>query len=199
MLKVGLTGGIGSGKSTVCTLFARLGVPVIDTDELARLVVTPGSRGLAELTSAFGDNILQADGTLDRAVMRELVFNDSAKRTTLEGIVHPLIRSLLRDRLSTLSSNYVIIAIPLLLEKNWQGEVDRILVVDCSEELQRQRVSERDGSNRTLIDKIIRTQVPRQQRLAAADDIIHNDNDMADLIQQVEQMHQQYLQAAANH
>lgn len=192
MLKVGLTGGIGCGKSTVCEIFRQLGVPVIDTDELARQVVTPSSSVLGEITEIFGRKIINADGSLNRNKLREMVFSDAAKRRQLEAVIHPAIRSLLHKKLSALDSAYVIIAIPLLIEKSWQAQVDRILVVDCSEELQLARAMARDGSDEQLIQAIINSQVSRKNRLEEADDIIHNDADLNSLQMQVEDLHKYY-------
>jgi dephospho-CoA kinase len=198
MLKVGLTGGIGCGKSTVCTLFNEFGTTIIDTDEIAREVVEPNTPGIAALINHFSQAILQQDGQLDRKALRQIVFSDPDKLQLLESILHPLIRTRLREILDTLHTPYVIIAIPLLVEKGWQTEVDRVLVIDCTEEKQLERVQKRDGSDRQLTSNIIQSQVSRQRRLAAADDIIHNDKDIADLREQVERMHLYYSQLAAN-
>lgn len=196
MLKVGLTGGIGSGKSTVCDYFRELGVAIIDTDELARDVVAPGSKGLTMLAATFGDAICRPDGSLDRSRLREIVFHDTQKRQLLENCLHPLIREQLNAALARLSVPYVVIAIPLLLEKQWQDAVDRILVVDCSEAEQLRRAMRRDGSSEALIEKIMQTQVDRNTRVAAADDIIHNDGDLQTLRLQVEKIHQYYSRLA---
>lgn len=198
MLKVGLTGGISCGKSTVCTLFREHGVPVVDTDELAREVVSRGSTVLSALVNLFGKEILQVDGALDRARMREIVFKDSEKRQQLEALTHPAIRSLLQARLSQLDSPYAIIAVPLLLEKQWNTLVDRILVVDCSEAQQIERAMARDGNSKQLITAIIHSQLPRYDRLEQADDIIHNDGDLDVLYPQVEKLHQYYTSIASN-
>lgn len=196
MLRIGLTGGIGSGKSTVCSIFRELGAAVIDTDELAREAVSPGSPALAAVLQHFGHQLLCADGTLDRPALRRMVFDDPQQREALEAIVHPTIRRLLTFSLEQITSPYVIIAIPLLLEKQWQDAVDRILVVDCSEEQQRQRTLERDGNEPALVDKIMQCQVSRTTRLAAADDIIHNDDDLPSLRRQVVMLHSYYTQLA---
>lgn len=198
MLKVGLTGGIGCGKSTVCAIFQELGATIVDTDVIAREVVGPNTPGIAALVSHFSQAILQQDGHLDRTALRQIVFSDPGKRQLLESILHPLIRTRLREILGTLQTPYVIIAIPLLVEKGWQTEVDRVLVIDCSEEQQLQRVLQRDGSDRQLISNIIQSQVSRERRLAAADDIIHNDREIADLQEQVERIHLHYSQLAAH-
>jgi dephospho-CoA kinase len=197
MLKVGLTGGIGSGKSTVCNAFRELGAPVIDTDELSREVVEPGTPGLSALVSRFGKDILLPDGQLNRSALRNLVFSEPRLREALEAIVHPAIRIRLREELSRHQYPYVIIAIPLLLEKQWLDFVDRVLVVDCNEEQQIERATRRDGSERSLIQKIIASQVSRATRLAAADDIIHNDADLTALRQQVKSLHSYYTKLAS--
>lgn len=198
MLKVGLTGGIGCGKSTVCKIFRNLGVPVIDTDDLARQVVAPSSLVLAEITELFGPEVLNTDGSLDRNRVREIVFSDDAKRQQLESITHPAIRSLLHQKLAKLHSIYVIIAIPLLIEKSWQNQADRILVVDCSEKQQLERAMARDGCDEKLIRAIINSQVSREKRLEEADDIIHNDADLESLRTQVEKLHKYYTYTISN-
>lgn len=198
MLRIGLTGGIGSGKSTVCQLFAELGTPIIDTDVIAHSLVAPGQPALKQLTTVFGEDILDQHGALNRAVLRERVFNDPTARHRLESILHPLIRQQMREQLETLHDSYVVIAIPLLLEKHWQKEVDRTLVVDTGEELQIQRTTKRDGISAEAVRRIMHTQVSRQQRLAAADDIIRNDGTRASLKEQVLKLHHHYLQLAAS-
>ncbi len=194
MLKIGLTGGIGCGKSTVCKMFSNLGVPIIDTDSLARQAVTIGSPCFNMLVENFGNDILLSDGTLDRKKLRDIVFADDVKLGELESIVHPEIRKLLKQQISTMSAPYVVIAIPLLIEKHWNSYVDRILVVDCPEELQIARASSRDGRRPSDIRQIMDAQVTRQQRLAVADDVIHNDSDLDSIHRQVEKLHLYYTQ-----
>lgn len=197
MLKVGLTGGIGCGKSAVCSIFAELGVAVIDTDELARLAVVPGSPALERISDTFGQSVLGVDGALNRDRMRQIVFSSATRRQQLEQIVHPEIRQLLQRRLAEISAPYVVIAIPLLMEKGWQTYVDRVLVVDCDESLQLRRAMDRDGSNESMIRAIIAAQIPRQKRLEHADDIIHNDADFTALHHQVEELHRYYTDVIA--
>jgi dephospho-CoA kinase len=197
MLRIGLTGGIGSGKTTVCELFHQLGVPIIDTDLIARDIVGPGSEALQQITTLFGAQLLREDGSLNRLQMRELVFQDETKRQQLEALLHPRIREEMQRQMASLNTPYVILAIPLLLEKQWQNQLDRVLVVDCSEEQQRQRAGQRDGSSAETIDRIITSQVGREERLAAADDIIDNSTSITSLRKQVEELHQQYLTLAA--
>lgn len=197
MLRIGLTGGIGSGKSSVCRLFAAMNVPVIDTDIIAREVVEPGQPGLLALTSAFGQEILDNAGQLNRRVLRERVFQDKAQRQRLEAILHPLIRAALHEQLNTVTAPYVIIAIPLLLEKGWENEVDRILVIDTNEALQISRTMARDEADEEAVQCIMQSQVSRSTRVAAADDIIHNEGDYTELERQVEVLHRYYLSLAS--
>lgn len=198
MLKIGLTGGIGCGKSTVCNLFTELGVSIIDTDILARQSVLPGSVALGKLVQNFGEDILTHEGKLDRRKLRKIAFEDSEQLERIECIIHPEIRALLHQRLQEPLTPYIIIAIPLLFEKEWQTEVDRILVVDCTEPQQIERASTRDGAEREMIRSIMRKQVSRSNRLDAADDIIHNDSDLAALRPQVERLHNYYTSLSAH-
>jgi len=197
MLRIGLTGGIGSGKSIVCQLFAKRGVPIIDTDEVAREVVAPGEPALQQLSKHFGSAIIDNDGQLNRSELREQVFRDNDKLEQLESILHPLIREQMRKQLNRLSAPYVILAIPLLLEKGWQSEVDRILVVDTSESLQRSRTISRDQVGEETVSRIMQAQISRDKRLADADDIIHNEGDYDNIEKQVELLHRRYLHMAA--
>ncbi|QKT03033.1 dephospho-CoA kinase [Ectothiorhodospiraceae bacterium 2226] len=193
MLVIGLTGGIGSGKSAVAARFAQFGVPVLDADELAREVVQPGQPALHEIVQAFGAEVLQADGQLDRARLRRLVFGNPEQRRRLEAITHPRIRAAMRARLAQLVAPYCVVVIPLLLETGQTDLVDRILVVDASPELQLQRAQARDGLPPQDIQAIIAAQVARPERLAAADDLITNDGTLADLQAQVDALHPRYL------
>lgn len=199
MLRIGLTGGIGSGKSSVCRLFAARNIPIIDTDIIARQVVEPGQPGLAALTAAFGKEILDSSGQLDRRALRERVFSDAAQREQLEAILHPLIRAALHRQLEAVTAPYVILAIPLLLEKGWGSEVDRILVVDTDEALQVSRTMARDNVEAKEVERIMQTQVSRAKRVAGADDIIHNEGDYAELERQVEALHRYYLSLTRRH
>jgi dephospho-CoA kinase len=195
VLRVGLTGGIGSGKSTVAALFAELGVPVIDADQVARDLVEPGMPALAAIVKALGADVLR-DGRLDRARLRALAFADPAVRETLETIQHPLIRDEIRRRVGALTRPYCIIAIPLLVEKGWQGEVDRVLVVDATPEQQIARTRARDGVDQATVERILGVQASRQERLARADDIIENNGDIATLRGHVTMAHRHYLALA---
>lgn len=197
MLVVGLTGGIASGKSTAADLFAKLGVPILDADVIAREVVEPDSPGLAAVAAAFGRQVLTADGRLDRAALRERVFADPAERQRLEALLHPLIRARLQQRLAALSAPYAVLVAPLLLEAGMADLVDRILVVDLPEEAQIQRVMRRDSSSRAQAENILASQYSRRRRLERADDVISNTGEPAELEPQVLKLHRLYLQLAA--
>ncbi len=197
MLVIGLTGGIGSGKSTVAALFAGLGVPVIDTDRLARELVEPGQPALADIAQQFGSKFIGADGRLNRARLREHVFADTATRHRLEAILHPRIRRAVEDWLRTQTAPYVIVVVPLLLEGKLVELVDRILVVDVPEAIQRSRTMARDGLSETQFNAILHSQIERGKRLAAADDIIDNQGTEQALTAQVNALHQRYLALAS--
>lgn len=199
MLIVGLTGGIGSGKTTVCDYFSALGVPVIDADIIAREVVQPGQPGLAQVTALFGHEILASDGTLNRDKLRELIFADELSRKKLEQLLHPLIRQRMNQQLAGLQSPYAILAIPLLLESNRRDGIDRILVIDADESQQIIRASQRDQKNENQIRAIIAAQCSRKDRLKAADDVIYNTGDREQLKTQVTDTHNFYLRLAAEH
>jgi dephospho-CoA kinase len=190
---VGLTGGIGSGKSEVSRRFQALGVTVIDSDEVARQVVEPDSPALQTIVAHFGNNILNANGTLNRGQLRQIIFADAQEKAWLENFLHPIIRQETIRQLQIAKSTYVILASPLLLETTQHQLVDRVLIVDADEELQLARASERDQNNREQIAKIMTTQMSRANRRAKADDIIYNHGDFAELDQQVKQLHSFYL------
>jgi dephospho-CoA kinase len=195
---VALTGGIASGKSAVATRFESLGVHVYDADHAARVVVEPGSDGLASITAAFGDDVLNAQGGLDRPAMRQRIFADPSARRTLEAIVHPRIRQWMLEHAQADDGPYVILAIPLLTENighyRW---VDRILVVDVAEETQILRLVVRDGIEQNLASRILASQASRAARLALADDVIENSGPEGALDDQVAALHQRYLDLAA--
>ena len=195
-LVVGLTGGIGSGKSSVTALFVELGVCVIDTDLLAREVVQPATSGLRAVVAQFGDDILDTTGNLDRAKLRQLVFSDDQQRLALEAILHPLIRKAMHDQIDQSTSAYCIVCIPLLFETSQADSVDRVLVVDVPREVQLERTLARDGSPRETIEGILAAQLDRQERLARADDVIDNSAEQSALRPQVNVLHQRYLAAA---
>ena len=171
MLVIGLTGGIGSGKSTVASIFANLGIQVINADQLARDVVEHGSPALAAIVERYGENILLEDGSLNRSDLREIVFANVSEREWLEQLTHPLIAQLMKDQLQAVSSPYAILESPLLIETDQKELVDRILVIDIVEDTQLQRTLARDNSAETTIRAIINSQIPREQRLEAADDL----------------------------
>ncbi|OGI67667.1 MAG: dephospho-CoA kinase [Candidatus Muproteobacteria bacterium RBG_16_60_9] len=193
MLRIGLTGGIGSGKSTVAELFTRRGVPVIDTDVIARQIVTPGQPALAEIAREFGSDLLDASGQLDRARMRRRVFDDPTARRRLEAILHPRIRAAVRDQIAALKAPYCLIVIPLLVETGFNEVIDRVLVVDVDEVHQQERTSRRDIVPTNEVQKIMATQATREQRLARADDVIVNNGVVADLEREVDRLHASYL------
>jgi dephospho-CoA kinase len=195
--RVGLTGGIASGKTTVARLFEALGVPVIDTDLLAREVVAPGRPVLAQIAERFGSSVLASDGTLNRAALRALVFADPAARADLERLTHPAIQALLEKRSHAAGGTYQIHVIPLLVETGGpRNRVDRVLVVDCSEELQLRRLQARDGSTEQQARSILAAQTSRAARLAIADDVIVNDGEIGPLRDQVADLHARYLKFA---
>lgn len=196
MLLIGLTGGIGSGKSTVAELFTRLGAGTVDTDLLARELTAPGTPTLASIAAQFGADILSPEGSLDRARLRERVFANPTERARLEALLHPPIRGLMLERAAQLRAPYVILVIPLLFETGQQSLIHRVLVVDCPEATQVERVRQRSGLSDSEISGIMQTQVPRAERLARADDIIDNQGDPEALQPQVERLHQRYLALA---
>jgi len=191
--RIGLTGGIACGKSTVANLFAALGVTIVDTDLLAREVVAPGSPLLVEIGRHFGPQVLQKDGSLDRTALRARVFENPAERQWLEQLTHPAIRELTDARCESATGPYVMVAIPLLVETAGANRFDRVLVVDCDPELQLARLQARDGVTSRQAAQILGAQTTREQRLAVADDVIQNNGDIANLRDQVEGLHRQYL------
>ncbi|TAH46578.1 MAG: dephospho-CoA kinase [Gammaproteobacteria bacterium] len=196
MYTVALTGGIASGKSTAERLFAALGVEILDADLIAREVVAPGSEGLARIVEAFGTSALTADGTLDRKAMRERVFADAPARRTLESIIHPRVRATLKSRAQAAGGPYVMLVIPLFVESGDYAWVDRVLVVDVPRETQIDRLIARDGISREQAEAMLDAQATREQRLAAADDVIDNRADPDSLKAAVELLHRRYLQLA---
>lgn len=197
MLVVALTGGIGSGKSAVSQHLESLGVPVIDADTLAHRLVEPGSPALKEIQDAFGEHLLNSGGELDRAALREIIFDHPKQRKRLEAILHPRIREAMEDWLAQQTAPYALLVIPLLFETNQTDLVDRVLVVDCDESLQIERVADRDGHARKQIRQIIATQVDRESRLRGADDVIENNGSLEALIEATERMHRRYLELAS--
>jgi len=199
MIKIALTGGIGCGKSTVCDLFTELGVPVIDTDIIARELVKPETEALKQIISYFGSDILLIDGSLNRKLLASKIFNNKENRLQLESILHPKIRQSVEDQIKKFEFCYVIIAIPLLVETNQHKSYDRVLLIDCDERLQLSRTLSRDSRDLKEIKAIINSQASRKQRINAADDIIDNCGDLSNLRDQVEQLHLSYLELCNNH
>jgi len=198
MLKVGLTGGVGCGKSTVANLFAEKGVPVLDADQIARTIVEPGQAGYAAIITAFGVSLLE-NGRIDRNRLRDRVFTNAADRRILESILHPLVYQALHDQAELLESPYCLFAIPLLIETGQQDFVDRILVVDCLPDQQYERVRQRDGLDDISIGLIMQAQASREVKLASANDVIENTGQTEQLQAQVEKLHQAYLAMAHEH
>jgi dephospho-CoA kinase len=195
--RVGLTGGIASGKSTAAKFFGALGVPILDSDQIARDVVEPGQPPLERLVERFGRKILTADGHLDRPALRDIVFSDPKARADLEALTHPAIGAAMEARSAAAGGPYQILVIPLLVEKNLASHVDRVLVIDCDEELQVRRLRDRDGSTPAQVQAILKAQAPRAARLKAADDVIRNDADMSAVRDQVAALHTRYLEFAS--
>jgi dephospho-CoA kinase len=198
VLKIGLTGGIASGKSTVAELFSELGVPIVDTDIVARDLTTPGSPALARIVEAFGPEVLTDTGELDRRRLRQIVFAAPERRRELERILHPLIRAETLARAAQAEGPYVLIAVPLLFESGFDQLVDRSLVVDCPEELQIERLIARDGISNDEALAMLAAQMPREQRRAAADDVIDNAGDLAALRTRVAALDRKFRQQADN-
>jgi len=197
MLTIGLTGGIGSGKSEVAGMFNQLGVPVIDADVIAHQLVKPGTEALSEITAAFGETILTSEGTLDRAKLAGIVFNKPDMKQQLETIIHPRVREQIKAYKDAHKNEpYIMVVIPLLLESGQRDLVDRVLVVNAAETVRIQRVQARDGRREEQIRSIIRNQADDAQRRAAADDNIDNSGSLDDLLISVRKLHQQYISLA---
>lgn len=193
MLRVGLTGGIGSGKSTAAAIFAGHGVPIIDADEIARRLVAPAEPAFREIVQAFGEEVVAADGNLDRQRLRKIVFEDAPRRHQLEAILHPRVHDEIERQTRRLDAPYCIIVIPLLIEADQRDLVDRIVVIDVDEDLQRQRVAARGQLPEEQIRQIIAAQLSRSERLRYADDVILNNATLADLRVSVDRLHERYL------
>jgi dephospho-CoA kinase len=196
-MRIGLTGGIASGKSIVSQRFEELGIPVIDADVAARAVVEAGMPGLARVARRFGAGILNADGALNRRALRDLIFDDPASREALDAILHPLIRGYMEERAAKVKEPYLVMAIPLLVETGGPRErVDRVLVVDVDEAVQLERLQVRDNTSLEQARAILASQASRDARLAAADDVLLNGGTVAELRQAVDRLHEQYLKMA---
>ena len=193
ILRVGLTGGIGSGKSTVADMFAELGVAVIDADSIAHELTTPSEECFNLITEHFGEKILKKSGELNRSALRQIIFNDSNEKRWIEQLLHPRIRNIIKQKIAAVTTPYCIIVIPLLTESSSIDFVDRILVVDLAEEKQIERVKKRDQIDGAMVNTIMQSQSDRKKRLAMADDIIENDGHIEQLRYQINEMHQKYL------
>ena len=196
MLKIGLTGGIGSGKSTAAERFLKLGVPVIDADVIAREIVEPGKPAFEAVVAAFGNQVVDEDGRLDRKALRTIVFADPEQKSRLENILHPQIHAEILHQLEQIAYPYCVVVIPLLAESKRNYPLDRILVVDLPEELQIARTTTRDKESAKHVEQIIRSQAPRQQRLSIADDVIENSGTPETLLKNIDSLHQKYLELA---
>lgn len=193
MLKIGLTGGIGCGKSTVSRLFAEHGIPTVDADVIAHQLVAVGQPALQQIADTFGKHSLNRDGSLNRVYIRELVFTQPAQKQKLEDILHPLVFASINSEVAQLSTPYCLISIPLLFETQKTQAVDRVLVIDCSVETQQRRVMARDALSLERVHSIIASQVTRDFRVQHANDIILNEQNITTLAQQVEKLHNFYL------
>ncbi|PUB86898.1 MAG: dephospho-CoA kinase [gamma proteobacterium symbiont of Ctena orbiculata] len=198
MLVIALTGGIGCGKSAVSSYLKSLNVPIIDADQLAHQLVEPGSPILREIQAVFGNEIVDTNGVLDRSALREVVFNDPQRRKQLEGILHPPIRKAMEEWVSKQIAPYVVLAIPLLFETRQTSIADRVLVVDCNEFIQIERVLKRDQISMEQINQILSSQVDRQTRLLGADDVIENNGSLEELYKDTEKLHRKYLNLAGS-
>ncbi len=194
---VGLTGGIGSGKTAVSDRFAEHGIKVVDADVISREVVEPGSTALNEIATHFGQGILLPDGTLDRAQLRQKIFHSAEEKQWLEQLLHPLIATETLRQLDAADGPYVIYVSPLLVEGGQKALCDRLLVVDVSEATQLQRTMQRDNNDEAQVKRIIASQASRQERLAQADDVIENSAGLAELLQQADALHSRYIALAA--
>lgn len=190
---VALSGGIASGKSTVANLFAQLGVPIIDADIIARQVVEKGSIALNKITDYFGHTVLQPNGELDRAQLRNIVFNQPDQLLWLNNLLHPIIRQETEKQLQVATAPYVLWVVPLLIENQLQNKPDRILIVDVNDDMQIERLKKRDKIDENLAKKMLSSQVSNQVRLSYADDVIHNNLSYEDLQSQVSLLHEKYL------
>jgi dephospho-CoA kinase len=193
MFVVGITGGIGSGKSAVTDHLETLGITVVDADKVARVVVEPGTSGLAAITEYFGSDVLLANGGLDRAALRKIVFDNHNERKVLEEITHPRIRDEIIRQLSEASSPYVVLSSPLLLESGQNTLADYVVVVDVPEEVQLKRTMARDDNSEALVKQIMAAQLDRQTRLSRADASIMNDTSLKELYERVEALHEDLL------
>ncbi|XOV81142.1 MAG: dephospho-CoA kinase [Aestuariibacter sp.] len=197
-LIIGLTGGIGSGKTTVSDSFAELGIDIVDADVIAREVVEPGTPALQEIVAKFGSDVINSSGELDRSKLRQHVFQNDSDKQWLNALLHPIIRQEMLRQCQAATSPYVILSVPLLIENKLQALVDRVLVVDCSEQMQITRGSQRDGVGAEQIKRIMQSQCSRETRLQFADDIVDNSTTIEAVNQQVNALNRNYLQLIAD-
>ena len=196
---VGLTGGIGSGKTAVSEIFRELGADIIDADEISRNLLKKGAPLVKDIVDHFGTESLDAQGNLDRPALRQRIFNDPSAKGWLESLLHPAIRKEIQERIHNSTGCYILLVVPLLLESGDYDFVDRILVVDIPESLQVERIMQRDGTEAELVRRIIESQATRQQRLEQADDVLDNSGSLDEARTKVRQLHEQYMQAASAH
>lgn len=197
-MRIGLTGGIASGKSTVADMFAELNVPIIDTDLIAREIVEPGEPALDDIRHEFGDSVFDDDGNLDRGAMRQIIFADPDAKARLESIMHPRIQAVAYEQAASAGGHYQIIVVPLLTQSPIRDFVDRILVVDCDEKNQIKRLVARDNESEGQARRILAAQASRDERLEIADDVVRNDGDLEATLQQVQTLHHRYLAMATS-
>jgi len=194
-LVIGLTGGIASGKTTVANLFEQeFGIEIVDADVVARQVVEPGSAGLEQITQHFGPEVIEADGTLNRARLREIIFADPSQKEWLNNLLHPMIREQMLQQLETVQSDYALLVIPLMVENNLQTLADKVVVVDVDPETQIQRTVERDQVDQQQAEAIVASQASREQRLAIADYVIKNNTKNQKLLYQITELHKKFLE-----
>ena len=196
MFVVGITGGIGSGKTAATDAFAALGITIVDADIASRKVVEPGSAALRQIAEHFGAQILQSDGSLDRAALRHIIFANATEKNWLEQLLHPLIAIEIQHQLQAATSPYVVFVSPLLIESKQNDFCDRVLVIDAPEEIQLQRTMQRDNNNAEQVQRIIASQASRKYRLQYTDDVIENTGSLEYLTQQIAVLHARYLQLA---
>jgi len=196
---IGITGGIGSGKSAVTQRLEAHGITVVDADVVAREVVAPGRPALDAISTHFGKEILNPDGSLDRPALRKIVFESPTEREWLESVTHPAIRSEISHQIASATSPYVVLSSPLLLEANQRDFTDYVVVVDVSEDVQVRRTSARDNHDEALVRKIMAAQLPRMERIARADEVINNEGSLADLHHRVDALHQRLLARSQGH
>lgn len=196
MMRVGLTGGIGSGKSAVADRFKRLGVPIIDADVITRELVLPGSPALQQIVARFGNAVTDPDGHLDRKTLRRIIFEDQRARRDLESILHPAVREEIHNQIRLLTAPYCLVVVPLLVESRMTAMFERIIVVDCEERQQIERVMQRDGNSEQEVRKILSSQASRKERLSIATDTIQNTGKFSNLDREIERLHHFFLDLA---